>query len=139
MEQLRVARAEYRKRFHELSARLLLQTRTWRSLHIRKRNFGTEISALQRKCNALMEDFVKLETLRIEEQQEIMRILSEIPPTDGAAKVQVLEKVNELNLNELSEGLSLRWELLEQIAIGVEKVEDFVRGLKPGKEKGLRT
>jgi len=37
-DQLNVARQEYRARFQELSARLLSQTSTWRSLRITKEN-----------------------------------------------------------------------------------------------------
>lgn len=76
-----------------------------------------------------MEEFVKLETLRIEEQQEYMQLLSEMPPTAGLSKVALLEKINEFNLRELSEGLSLRWELLDQIDGAVAKLEEFVGGL----------
>jgi hypothetical protein len=102
-DQLNVARQEYRARFQELSARLLSQTSTWRSLRIHKRKLAVEISALQRKCNELMEEFVKIETMRIQDQQELMRFLSEVPRTDGANKERLLKKVNDFNRNELSE------------------------------------
>jgi hypothetical protein len=132
MEELRVARGAYRKKFHELSARLLLQTRTWRSLKIIKRIRASEVTQLQRRCNEIMEEFVKLETLRTEEQQEMSRLLSEIPPSGGLAKIELLEKINEFNRRELSEGLSLRWDLLDQIESSVVKVEELVRGRRHG-------
>lgn len=133
-EQLNLARSEYRKRFHELSARLLLQTRTWRSLNIRKRRLATEISELQRSCNNLMEDFIKVETQRIQTQQDLMRILTEIPTSHAGEKVHQFEKVNEFNIRELTEGLSLRWKILDELAIDVERTEAFVRGLNPSEE-----
>jgi hypothetical protein len=132
-EQLRAARKQYRSRFQELSARLLLQTRTWRSFHIHKRKTAIEITALQQKCNDLMEEFVKIETLRIEEQRDLMQLLSELPPSDAVAKAALLERVNQFNLHELAEGLTSRWQLLDQIEVGVEKVEDFVRARGPKK------
>ena len=93
-EQLRVAKAEYIKRFHELTARLLLQTRTWRSLRIHKRRLAIEISSLQRQCNEMFEEFVKLETQRNEKQQDFTRLLSETPASEGAVRVEILKKVN---------------------------------------------
>jgi len=50
-----------------------------------------------------MEEFVKIETMRIQDQQELMRFLSEVPRTDGANKERLLKKVNDFNRNELSE------------------------------------
>jgi hypothetical protein len=135
MEELRVARGAYRKKFHELSARLLLQTRTWRSLKILKRRRAIEISTLQQKCNELMEEFVKVETIRGEQQQEFTRLMSEIPPSGGLAKVELLKRVNEFNLRELSEGLSVRWDLLDQIEGTVVNVEELVRRLGRGRSE----
>jgi len=132
-DQLNAARQEYRARFHELNARLLVQTSTWRSLHIRKRKLAVEISAIQRRCNELMEEFVKLETIRTQDQQELMRFLSEVPRSDGANMERLLMRINDFNLNELSEGLSLRWGILDQIQLGVEKAEEFVKRLDRGR------
>ena len=81
----------------------------------------------------MFEEFVKLETQRNEKQQDFTRLLSETPASEGAVRVEILKKVNEFNLRELSEGLSLRWELLDRIETEVEKVETFVRVLGPKK------
>ena len=134
-EQLRVAKVEYGNRFRELVARLLLQTRTWRSLHIYKRRLAIEISSLQRQCNEMFEEFVKLETLRNEKQQDYTRHLSETPESDGIARAGILRNLNEFNRQELSEGLSLRWELLDRIEAGVEEVEAFVQALQRKKRR----
>jgi hypothetical protein len=133
-EQLRVARLEYRTRFQELSARLLLQTRTWRSLRIRRRKLASELVSLQRTCNELMEEFLKIETIRIQEQQELMRLLGAVPPSERVSQAKSLKRVNEFYLEELSEGLSLRWKVIDQIEIGVENVEHFVRAHSKGRE-----
>lgn len=130
--QLRAARAEYRTRFQELSARLLLQTSTWRSLRIRKRKLAREISELQKHCNDLMEEFVRIETLRTQEQNTLMSRLSGLSPSEVRAKLEFIESVNKFNLNELAEGLTVRWQLLDKIEAEVERVEAFVQSLSPG-------
>ncbi len=91
------------------------------------------LTSTQRQCNEMFEEFVKLETQRNEKQQDFTRLLSETPASEGAVRAEILKKVNEFNLRELSEGLSLRWELLDRIETEVEKVETFVRLLGPKK------
>jgi chromosome segregation ATPase len=131
-EQLGIAKAEYGRRFRELTSRLLSLTKTWRSLHIRKKRLAVEISALQRKCNEMFEEFVELERSSNSQQQRMMQQLSDTSSSEGAAKVQILEEIKRFNLNELSEGLAVRWDLLDKIEAEVNKVESFVRALSPG-------
>ncbi len=43
----------------------MLQTKTWRSLQIYDAELDSEIASLARRCNETMEEFVKIETLRV--------------------------------------------------------------------------
>jgi hypothetical protein len=83
----------------------------------------------------LFEEFVKLETLRNEKQQDFSRQLTATPASEGVVRAGILKKINEFNLHELSEGLSLRWELLDRIEADVEKVETFVEELTAKKRR----
>lgn len=81
-EQLRVAKAEYIKRFHELTARLLLQTRTWRSLRIHKRRLAIEISSLLRHQQSPSESFWR--------DRDVSHALSEWPRLAGCCGTRTL-------------------------------------------------
>ncbi len=73
-----------------------------------------------------MEELVKLETQRIQKQNGLMSILDALPPSELLGRLDFFESVNQFCVNELSEGLNLRWNLLDQIEAEVEKIEELV-------------
>jgi hypothetical protein len=124
--ELELKRESYKTRYREVKNRFHFLTDQWSGSGGHSIEVDQRFTELIRAYRVALEEFAAVESQRGDAQRVLMKQMSKVRRSNLRAKMEVANKILELDRAQLSEGLSLRNGIIDRLEAAVSGMQELI-------------